>query len=121
MTFSQGSPACTQYSNVCLMPQSNVGLQKSKANEVFACFVHATNCQHVLFQLQGDLGRVELYAETPELHKQWLKHLLTAVGPDLSAANGEAGCGQFVETATANKLGESQAGDEVTASLTCAL
>lgn len=88
------------------MPGSNLGLQRSKANKVFACLVYATNCQHVLSQLQGDLGCVELYAETMELHKQWLKHLLTTVGPDLLAANGEADCSQFVETASANKLGE---------------
>ncbi len=111
-----------QGSNVCFMPQSNVDLQKSQAKEVVACLDYATICQHALFQLQGDLGRVELYAETTELHKQWLKHLLTAAGPDkaLLAANGEAGCSQLVETASANKLAESQAGDEVIARLTCA-
>ncbi|DBB03525.1 TPA: hypothetical protein ACH3X3_010869 [Trebouxia sp. C0006] len=64
-----------------------------------------------IVQYQGDLGRVELYAETVELHKQWLKHLLIAAGPD-EALLVEAGCSHLVETASANKLAESQAGDE---------
>ena len=102
------------------MPQATVKHGLAKVNSQRS-LDYAAICQHVLFQLQGDLGRVELYAETPELHKQWLKHLLTAVGPDLLAANAEASCSHFVETASAHKLGESQAGDEVIASLTYAL
>lgn len=98
-------------------------LQKSNAKHIVAGLDYARICPHVLFQLQGDLGRVELYAETVELHKQWLKHLLTAAGPDeaLLVANAEAGCSHFVETASANKQAESKAGDEVIASLTCAV
>ncbi len=95
-------------------------LLQSNAKEIVACLDYARMCPHVLFQLQGDLGRVELYAETVELHKQWLKHLLIAAGPD-EALLVEAGCSHFVETASANKLAESQAGDEVIASLTCAV
>ncbi len=70
-------------------------------------------------------GRIELYAETTELHQQWLKHLLTAsvaVGPCEAplAADVEAGHSQFGETSSANTLAESQHGDEVMAKMTCA-
>lgn len=95
----------------------NMDLHKSNAKEIVACLDYARICPYVLFQLQSDLGRAELYAETVELHKQWLKHLLTAAAPDeaLLVANAEAGCSHAVETASANKLAESQAGDEVMA------
>ncbi|KAL0046442.1 hypothetical protein WJX82_000824 [Trebouxia sp. C0006] len=69
------------------------------------------NTKYIAITCKGDLGRVELYAETVELHKQWLKHLLIAAGPD-EALLVEAGCSHLVETASANKLAESQAGDE---------
>ena len=106
------------------MPQSDVDLQGSKAKEISACLEYATSCQHSLFPLQGDLGVVDLYADTVELHKQWLEHLWiasVAARPrkspveSLLAPDAEACRSQFVETASANKLAGSQAGDKVMA------